>query len=189
LAITALTVGKSSAPLRITVVDDDSTMLAVFGDVLAEHGSVTTLPGLSSVTRLADSRPDLIVLGLRAGTDVAPWALLPLIRQEAHLRRVPVIVCTVDVAADLRAGRLSAYAGVQALEMPFDVEVIQGLVRRMVISWPTTAPRPATGFSRGAARLAEICPHGFANDSVGGCGLCLGAAGSGFALARGRSIQ
>lgn len=152
----------------MTVVERDFKMAALFRDLLADEATVTVLPGMHSVNRLADTAPDAIVLGLGAAEDLGTWDLVALIHKHRVLHDTPIILCTLDVAADMRDGRLAAHRGVQALEMPCDVELIQSIVRATRPTRPTRTTRPVTGSNR----LPDVCAHGFMTEWTDECRAC-----------------
>lgn len=173
--------------LRITVVDDDETMLALFRDVLTEQGSISGVSTMTSMTAVAESRPDVVILGTGAGGQVSTWALLELIRQHRSLHAVPVIVCTLDVGADMRAGRLSAHPRVHALELPFAVELVRRLVSDAASAGAVAMAAPVSAdvdTVRSMGRLPDVCAHGFVSDWVETCSLCLGDSVPGYSAAR-----
>jgi hypothetical protein len=152
----------------VTVVERDLRMAALFRDLLADEASVTVLTNLDSVNRLADTAPDAIVLGLGAGGDFGTWDLVSLIQKHRVLHDTPIILCTLDVAADMRDGKLAAHRGVQALEMPCDVELIQSIVRATRPTRPAPSTRPMTSRNR----LPEVCAHGFMTERTDECRAC-----------------
>jgi CheY-like chemotaxis protein len=154
--------------LRVTVVEPDLRMASLFRDLLADEASVTVLTGLASINRLADTAPDAIVLGLGAGGEFGTWDLVALIQKHRVLHDTPIILCTLDVAAEMRDGRLAAHRGVQALEMPCDVELIQSIVRATRPTRPTRVTRPVSG----ANRLPDVCSHGFMTEWTDECRAC-----------------
>ncbi|HEX2884032.1 MAG TPA: hypothetical protein VHQ42_05605 [Candidatus Limnocylindria bacterium] len=89
------TVGGSSAGFRrITVVDDSPELLSLFRD-LFDDAELTTLGHGARFEDLERSRPELLVVDLRLGTDRLPgWELVRLARAHPDLGRIPVIVCS-----------------------------------------------------------------------------------------------
>ena len=125
---------------RVTILEAQAPMLDVFRDVIGEDGSVTTVPGFTSMAALAETWPDAIVLGLDCGANLSSWELVSLIRRHRTLSGVPIIVCTLDVAGAMRNGDLSRHGGVHTVQMPCDVELMQSVVKTAV---GQSAPRQA----------------------------------------------
>ncbi len=89
-----------SAPLpaRVAVLDDDQAVLILLRQVLTDAGyAARTLrigAGAQDVLRLL--APAAIILDLPAAADAASWRLLALLARDAHLRRIPLVVCVPD---------------------------------------------------------------------------------------------
>lgn len=168
---------------RIAIVEEDSEMASLFHDLLAEHGAIAHVRGITSLTALAETAPDVIVIGLNCSGGLPPWQLVELIRQHRSLHAVPIVVTTLDVAAAMREGHLSAYRDLHAVEMPCDVELLQTVVARIE---PSSEPAATHVVAlRGVAshgRLPDVCPHGYALASVDSCRVCR-AVGTELALA------
>lgn len=194
---------REPGPLRITLVDDDHDLLALLSEVFASQpATVNIVDAFESMTSIADTSPDVILIGLGTRARLAPWQLVGLIRHHRALHDVPVIVCTVDVAADMRGGQLGAYPGVHAVAMPFELDVLEQLVRRvsglhdalpgtdvqvMMPAYPDSDGGPtsipdavADAVAHAladrewleAARPPMLCPHGYVTDWVERCTVC-----------------
>lgn len=175
------TVGPA-AVRRIAIVEDDVEMAALLGDLLEEQGSVTQVSGIISLTALAEASPDVIVLGLNCSGGLPPWELVELIRQHRTLHAVPIVVTTLDVAAAMRVGYLSTYQGIHAVEVPCEVELLQGVVARIQPCSEPASTESVPLSRRAAGRLPDICPHGYSTAVMESCRVCR-AVGTEFALA------
>jgi hypothetical protein len=184
MPISTRVAARRTLGLRVAAVDTDESVLALFGALLADEECVATLCGMASLTELADTRPDVIILGLGAGAPLAPWPMLDLIRAHRSLRLVPVIVCTLDVARDMRAGRLSTHEGVHALQMPFEAELLTASISRVRELARRRLDVLPGGVLARAGRLSDICPHGFVTEWVETCSLCVGTARPSYPVAR-----
>lgn len=159
--------------LRIAIVEDDADMANLFADIFGQQGTVARVSGITSLTALAESAPDVIVLGLNCSGGLPPWQLVELIRQHRTLHAVPIVVTMLDVAAAMREGQLSTHRGVHAVEMPCDVELLQGIVGRVQpCSEPTATRSVAMRAMPGLGRLPDVCPHGYPMASVESCRVC-----------------
>jgi DNA-binding response OmpR family regulator len=88
---------------RITVVNDSAEFLDLVRDILEdEQYATTTIDGDldDALDRVVDSRPDLVVLDLRLGTEgLHGWDIAQELRREPSLENLPVILCSADVLA------------------------------------------------------------------------------------------
>jgi CheY-like chemotaxis protein len=80
---------------RITVVNDNPEFLELVREILEdEHYATTTIDGDfgDALLRVVESRPDLLILDLRLGTDeLHGWGLAQQLRREPSLEGLPVI--------------------------------------------------------------------------------------------------
>jgi CheY-like chemotaxis protein len=127
----------TSARPRISVVNDNADFLELMSDILDEDAGydVSLFDGKeTSVARLAESEPDLIIVDLLLG-EVSGWELVTLSRAEPRLADIPIIVCSADVTSlRAREPELAAVANLHILEKPFSVdkltELVEGIVGR-----------------------------------------------------------
>jgi CheY-like chemotaxis protein len=121
---------------RITVVDDNQEFLGLLRDLFDDRFEVSTVAQVTSVNHVADTTPDVMIVDLHTnGTNsgLTGWQLVELARRHRDLRRVPIIVCTGDLTGLMRHGdELTAHDNVHLLAKPFELEVIEGLVGRLV---------------------------------------------------------
>ena len=121
---------------RITVVDDHQEFLDLLRDVFDEGFEVSTVAQVTSVNQVADTAPDVMIVDLHTNgmnRGLTGWQLVELARHHRELREVPIILCTGDLTGLMRHGDdLKAYDDVHLLAKPFELEVIEGLVSRLV---------------------------------------------------------
>jgi CheY-like chemotaxis protein len=120
---------------RITVVNDNPEFLDLMRDVLAnERYRVTAINGeqIESIDPIRASDPELLFIDLRLHHErITGWEIAMAVRNDDHLRHVPVIVCTA--AADEvreRAEDLAALPNVEILVKPFMLQELEALVDR-----------------------------------------------------------
>jgi CheY-like chemotaxis protein len=111
---------------RITVVNDNPEFLELVRDILKdEHYAVTTIDGdlEGALDRIVDSRPDLLILDLRLGTDeLHGWDIAQQLRREPSLKGLPLIICSADILAlHALADDLDNTKQVRALPKPFAI--------------------------------------------------------------------
>ena len=111
---------------RITVVNDNPEFLELVRDILEdERYATTTIDGDSEDTfeRVIESRPDLLILDLRLGTDALHgWDIAQRLRREPALEDIPVIICSADVPAlQALADEVAGIKAVRTLAKPFAI--------------------------------------------------------------------
>jgi len=111
---------------RITVVNDSPEYPEQVRDILEDEDYATTTidEDLDDVLeRVVESRPDLIVLDLRLGTEeLRGWSIGQQIRREPSLEGLPVIICSADVLAlQALADDLADTKQVRTLSKPFAI--------------------------------------------------------------------
>jgi two-component system, sensor histidine kinase ChiS len=120
---------------RISVVNDNPDFLELMSAILDEDAGyeVTLFDGEeTSISELAASRPDLIIVDLLLG-GASGWEIVALARAHEQLAEIPVIVCSADVTALRdRADELAGIANLHVLEKPFSVDDVTDLVKRLV---------------------------------------------------------
>ncbi len=80
------------------VVNDDSALIDLLSDLLAEEG-YQTIPHTVSATAYAlvrDRQPNRVVLDLRMEQMDSGWVTLDLLRLDPRTACIPVIVCSAD---------------------------------------------------------------------------------------------
>ncbi len=116
---------------RLTVVDDSAELLALFGDALRADGvDIALFDASVSLSEIADSDPDLIVIDLHLGPDTLTGLdIIRLVRAHRHLGHVPIIACSAapDVVASHRA-ELDLIPHVSLLSMPFSLSELDACV-------------------------------------------------------------
>jgi CheY-like chemotaxis protein len=112
----------------ILVVDDELDIVDVLSDLLTAEGYrvITASNGREGLTRLAEARPDLVLLD-RMMPVVDGAEMLRLMREDASLGGIPVVMMS---AAEGR--RLSQELGCAAfLKKPFDLGTLLDTVARL----------------------------------------------------------
>jgi len=121
----------------ILVVDDDVAIRALIEDILddVQYKVILAADGSAALTAMETVVPDLVTLdldmpGLHGGQ------ILELIRQQAHLRDVKVVIIS---SATIIAPRVKELA--QAiLQKPFDIDELLDVIQRL-----TPPPEPGRG--------------------------------------------
>lgn len=119
------------APRRVTVIDDSPELLALFGDALRSGGvEVALLDGAATLAEIERSRPDLLVVDLRLGTESLPgWDIVRLVRSHRQLRDLPIIVCSAALdQIRLHEGEIDHQPRTFLLPKPFSVDDLEAVL-------------------------------------------------------------
>jgi CheY-like chemotaxis protein len=111
---------------RVTVVNDNPEFLELVRDILeGDDYATTTIDGDldGALERVIESRPDLVILDLRMGTDqLHGWDIAQELRREPSLEGLPMIICSADVLAlQALADDLADTKQIRALPKPFTI--------------------------------------------------------------------
>lgn len=92
---------------KILVVEDEHPILKLI-EVnlrLENHDVITATSGLEALQRVAEERPDLVILDIMLGPGLDGWEVLRRLRQNETFRDIPVVVLTALVQdADIIQG-------------------------------------------------------------------------------------
>ena len=125
----------TSARPRISVVNDNADFLELVAAILDEDAGyeVSLFDGQeTSVAKLADSEPDLIIVDLLLGK-MSGWELVTLSRAEPRLSDTPILVCSADVTSlKEREPELAAVANLHVLRKPFSIDQLTDLVEGLI---------------------------------------------------------
>lgn len=112
---------------RVTVVNDNPEFLDLVRDILEDDRyETTTIDGdrPDSLDAIRASRPDLLMIDLRMGTDgLHGWSIAQQVRAEPEFDGLPVLICSADTLSlreleeDLEAGQ-----HVGSLVKPFSID-------------------------------------------------------------------
>lgn len=122
---------------RITVVNDNPEFLDLVKDILEDDRyEATTIDGdrPDAVEAIAASRPDVLMIDLRMGTDeMHGWAVAQQVRADERFDGLPILLCSADIPA-LRgmADRLADDRRVRCLEKPFSIDQLTGLIEELL---------------------------------------------------------
>jgi CheY-like chemotaxis protein len=121
-------------PRRVLVVDDDATIRAVVGEMLADEGYETRLAahGQEALAALAARRADLIILDLMMPV-MDGWAFRAAQQAHAELAGIPVLVLSAGRDLTTVAARLSPAA---IVAKPFDLIALLDEIERVLNAAP-----------------------------------------------------
>ena len=133
---------------RVAVLDDDADFSALMATLLDEEGMEADRPDLLAAGDIGDVLAaggyQLAVVDLHgiAGGDLS---VIERLRRDDRLAGMPILVCSADIQM-LRdnATRIDALPGVLALEKPFRIEMLSGVLERLLRGSRPTGRRPGT---------------------------------------------
>jgi CheY-like chemotaxis protein len=117
-------------PCHILVLDDESTILEILHEVLADDGCRVTgfrmLPPVDEVARLT---PDAIILDLVFGGQATGVEFLVALRADPATTAIPVVICTALTGQHVVSALPELLSAVPVLTKPFDLDAIVDVVR------------------------------------------------------------
>lgn len=127
---------------RVTVVNDNPEFLDMVGDILKGERYVVTLVDkdfAEPLARIRASRPDLLMIDLRLGTDrLHGWDVAQQMQHDPELASVPVLVCSADIGALAEVkDQLDDTHLVGVLTKPFEIDALTATVERLLGSTAT----------------------------------------------------
>ncbi len=119
---------------RIMVVDDDAAILDTYHEILTDDGFevVGCRYPPSDLAEIERLDPDLIVLDLLFGADVAGIALLQALKANQGTAAIPMLMCTASDHALRQWQSLLASFHVPVVIKPFDLYEFLSMVRATV---------------------------------------------------------
>lgn len=116
---------------RIAVINDDTAFLQLMQELLDSEGYDTDIYRETTAIHatLRQEQPDLVIIDIRMEQPSTGWQVLEMLRLDPVTSKIPVIVCSADVA-DLRAKEpLLKRGGYASLEKPFDLDDLLSIVQ------------------------------------------------------------
>ncbi|TAK29365.1 MAG: response regulator [Chloroflexota bacterium] len=110
---------------RIVVIDDTPDFLALVAVLLETENCKVFMRsvGRNTVGFVKRNRPDVIILDLML-PDADGLEILQHLREDAHTRSIPVIICTAAVDRVRAQRRLLEEANARILEKPFELDAL-----------------------------------------------------------------
>lgn len=114
----------------IAVVDDDSALIDLICELLADEGydTISHKVGNTAYKMIKAKQPDLVVLDIRLETPDAGWLILELIRLDPQTTAIPVIVCSADAQFLKAKEEHLREKGCCVLEKPFNLDELLATV-------------------------------------------------------------
>ncbi len=146
---------------RVTLVDDHLEFLELLTEILTEGGyEVTTLTGKgTAVDEIVATRPNLVILDINfpgGPEQTSGWGYLRQLRSYEGFGRVPILICTADLAG-LRARKQELVRDVNlaVISKPFGLDQIERLIGDLV----SGARAPAWDDEREIVLVADASAH------------------------------
>ncbi|AEI64041.1 response regulator [Corallococcus macrosporus] len=120
---------------RLLIVDDELAIVEALQDILSVEGYdiVTAFNGAEGLQRLADGKPDLVLLDLMMPV-MDGREMLRRMREDPRLRGIPVVV--------MSAGRISdeeRRSSARFLAKPFELDVLLDTIAELLVEPQPTA--------------------------------------------------
>ena len=122
---------------RVTIVNDNPDFLELVKDILeGDRYDTVTIDGdrPDTLNLIRASRPDLLMIDVRLGAEGDHgWQIAQEVRRDPGLERLPVLLCSADVAAltEIAAG-LGSTQQVRTLEKPFDIDILTRVIDELL---------------------------------------------------------
>lgn len=120
----------------IAVVDDDTALLDLICDLLADEGYEVVCCQFAHEAQdmLRKHEPDLLILDIRLEEAEAGWTFLELLRLVPATQNIPVLICSADsLFLNSHEEQIRSYSA-DILPKPFDldelIQKIKGLLRQ-----------------------------------------------------------
>jgi CheY-like chemotaxis protein len=132
---------------RVAVLDDDVDFAAVMATLLEDEGMEAVRPDVPASSAIGDvlaaGNYELAIVDVHGVAD-GDIAVIERLRADRRLSAMPILVCSADIQL-LRdsATRLSALPRVLALEKPFRIDVLSGVVGRLLRGDARPSAQPA----------------------------------------------
>ena len=117
-----------ASPVRVLVIDDDPGIRQMLSLALGEAGYVVAVSDGQQLE--GPGGADVVLLDVRLGNQTARQ----LLDDVPALMRVPIIVMTATIAADVAARELPGIAAV--VRKPFDLDVVERTIRDVLAAAP-----------------------------------------------------
>jgi DNA-binding response OmpR family regulator len=129
---------------RIAVINDDTTFLGLMHELLeGEEGYTISLFKVADGAYhfVKETRPDLVILDIRLGSEENGWTVLELLTLDPATRPIPVIVCSAAIHSLQEHEALLQLYGCEVLPKPFDLEALLAKVRDALLKYRVGEPR------------------------------------------------
>ncbi len=121
-------------PSRILVIDDNQTLLELYGVLLEDEGYGVTL-SMTAYEQLADVEalhPDLIILDIKLGYQDDGLLLLQKLRLYRPTKDIPVIICTAAIEMMREQEETFRQKHIPIIYKPFDLDGLLQAVRQLL---------------------------------------------------------
>ena len=122
---------------RVCIIDDQPSFVRLCEQILTGEGYLceSVLSLTSAVEEVAATKPDVVILDIRLGSEVDGLQVLTcLSREGSSTRAIPIVICTAS--RDLLATHhdLIEELGCEVVEKPFELETLISAVQRCLES-------------------------------------------------------
>jgi DNA-binding NtrC family response regulator len=121
---------------RVCIIDDEPPFIRLCEHILASEGyGFESLEDLARAAEaVATSRPDVVVLDIRLGSEADGLQILAQLASNASTRDIPILICTASRDLLTTHQDLIEELGCEVVEKPFDVETFVSAIERCLES-------------------------------------------------------
>ena len=124
-----------SKTLLAVVADDPLFLQAITPALEANDYQVLLLAQPeTAVAEIQKARPLLVLLDIHLGSGLTSWDLLAELREQPDTAHIPVLIIAADTSTVVRGAAPFATGQVDVLEKPFDLEVLQNKIQKLLSS-------------------------------------------------------
>jgi CheY-like chemotaxis protein len=132
-----------TAPRHIMVIDDDPVVRDLVQELLTDEGyAVTCLEEAGAAEAAIRSfRPDLLILDLRFGAELAGLALIDRLQRDPATQAIRAVICSADSRALHEHATALEERQIAAIAKPFDLDELLTVIEQQ---WSRADERRAT---------------------------------------------
>lgn len=118
-------------PVRILVINDDSSILELFHLILENEGFevYTSEEAIENVKDVERIHPDLVILDLRMGMQQMGWIMMQKLRMYPPTSRIPIVLCTAALNEVREQEDILQDKGIPVVYKPFGIDELLKAVR------------------------------------------------------------
>jgi DNA-binding response OmpR family regulator len=123
-----------SRRIRVAVIDDDTELLGLMQEVLADEGyDVDLMRGFQEAdAHVRATQPDVVICDLVVNNEERGWEIIEMLTLDPKTTGIPLIVCSAAVKSLEERREMLARHGIKAVPKPFDLPELLGAIRESI---------------------------------------------------------